>query len=110
VRAAAPVSVWGGGPLDCRRPEQRARWELTGGRLERRIFDPDGTDRGARPMLDQVVSFLWRPIAPGAVEVEIVRRRRTPGAVLRAGSARWHQVAETLEETRIVAASRSWMP
>lgn len=110
LRAAAPVSGWGGGPLDCRRPELTARWELAGEKVARRTLDLDGTDRGARAMLDRVVAFRWRALAPGAVEVEIVRRRAAEGAALRAGSARWHQIAETLEATRIVAASRVETP
>lgn len=105
LRAAAPVPP-GSGPLDCRRPELTARWELAGERLERRTFDLDGADRGARAMLDRVVAFRWRTIAAGTVEIEIVRRKIPGGTALRAGSARWFQVAETLESARVVAASR----
>ncbi len=114
LRAAAPIAGWSG-PLDCRRPELTARWELTGETLQRRTFDLDDVDRGARAMLDRVVAFRWRSIASpsssgGGVEVEIVRRRLEPGIALRAGSARWHQIAETLETTRVVAASRVAAP
>jgi hypothetical protein len=92
-----------------------ARWELAGERLLRRTFGGGGADLGARPMLDRVVSFRWRPLGslagrPLAVELEIVRRREPPGSTLRAGSARWHQIAETLEETRVIAASRLEWP
>lgn len=109
LRAAAPIAGWSG-PLDCRRPELTARWELDGETLQRRTFDLDDVDRGARAMLDRVVAFRWRPLAAGAVEVEIVRRRMKQGIALRAGSARWHQIAETLETTRVVAASRVAAP
>jgi hypothetical protein len=108
LRAAAPVSGWGGGagdPLDCVRADRVVRWALVGDRLERRQLDLDGTDRGARTMLDDVVTFHWQTVG-AATSVEIVRRKRTGKGALAAGSPRWASVAESLESVDLVATSR----
>jgi type II secretory pathway component PulJ len=110
LRASAPIYGSGAVPLECTRPGMTARWEWVEDRLERRVFDETYVDQGARVMLDQIVAFRWRTIVPGAVEVEIVRRRPKIGGALRAGSERWRPVAETLESVRLVGASRTYVP
>jgi prepilin-type N-terminal cleavage/methylation domain-containing protein len=108
LRAARPISGWGSGesdPLDCVRPDRIARWQLVGERLERRQLDLDGTDRGARIVLEDVVSFRWQALG-SATRVELVRRKRQGVGALGAGSPRWASVAETLESAELLATSR----
>lgn len=110
LRAALAVHGSGDGPLDCRRADYLARWEVAGERLERRLFDRDGVDRGARPMLDGVARFAWRPLGPAAIEVELLRRRPSAGAALRAGSARWRPLGGDLASVRVVVGRRVGSP
>jgi len=109
VRSAPPRStggLWLSSPLDLALPEGLGRWERSDGALVRRLLARDGTDLGARPVLDEVVAFRWRTTVPGLVEVEIVRRAPVGAPELRASTALWAREGETLERTLVVVSSR----
>ena len=106
LRAAAPVFGGSADRIDAVGIERTVRWELVGERLDRRLFDASGADLGARPMLDQVVTFRWQPLGAGVVRVELVRRRPKAGAALRAATAHWSPLSETLESATLVVGSR----
>jgi prepilin-type N-terminal cleavage/methylation domain-containing protein len=106
VRASAPVTISTPGVLDCRRADRTDQWRLSGETLERRSFDLSGNDLGARPMLDHLVTFHLRLLAPGLVEVEIVRRIPAAASALRAATSAWRSDGEALESATIVAGSR----
>ncbi|HSM13368.1 MAG TPA: prepilin-type N-terminal cleavage/methylation domain-containing protein [Thermoanaerobaculia bacterium] len=109
IRAAPPRStgpLWTSAPLDLALPEGVGRWERAGESLVRRRFAPDGSNLGARPMLDDVVAFRWRTPVPGLLEVEVVRRAPVGSPELRAATALWARDGEALERTVVVASSR----
>ena len=109
VRAAFPRPIGSGltgQPLDLYRETGRQSWNLEGERLERRSFDAEGNDLGARPMLDKVLFFRWSVLPRGRVEVEIVRRRPAGGSALRAATSAWRSHGEIFEAATIVVGSR----
>ena len=109
VQSAAAVGsslTWSYLPLDCWGNEAHQRWELEGDQLQRRRIGLDGSDLGARRMLDRVLTFRWRSLAPGLVEVEIVRRKPPGASAIRASTPVWKSVGDALESSTVVVGSR----
>ena len=102
----AGVTIPEYGALECIQEDRTERWELIGERLVRHGFTAAGEDEGARPMIDQVLSFSWRTPWPGLVQVEIVRRKPSGLSALRASTAAWRSSSESLEAATVVAGSR----
>lgn len=93
-------------PLVARQADAIAVWQLVDERLERRLWSLDGTDLGARPMLDGMISCRWRVIAPGLTQVDLVRRRPRPGRALGATTSAWRPHGQSLELATVLAGSR----
>jgi prepilin-type N-terminal cleavage/methylation domain-containing protein len=109
LHASLPLSdvhLWNHAGLPCHRPGRIEVWEMDGNRLVRRSYDPSWNPLGARPMLDQIVTFRWRTISLGVVEVEVVRRKPAGASALRVATAAWKSVGDTLERADVVAGSR----
>jgi hypothetical protein len=109
LHASLPLSddlLWSHAGLPCHRPGRIEVWEMDGNRLVRRSYDPSWNPLGTRPVLDQMITFRWRTISPGVVEVELVRRKPAGASALRVATAAWKSVGDTLEAAQVVAGSR----
>ena len=110
VRAASPLpagySSLSSDELVLVRADGSSRWRLSGERLERQSFDPEGAELGVRPMLDKVLWFRWSVAPRGRLQVEIVRRRPENASALRAATSLWRDHGEIFETATIVVGSR----
>lgn len=97
---------WNSEPLVFRGPDGWRRWRVDAGRLLREELEP-GRPPAARPMLDGVVSFLWRTPGNGLVEVEILRSVPRGEGALRASTPVWRAVDQRLEQASVLVASRT---
>lgn len=104
--AATPIPSLPSDPLIARQADGFAVWQVVDHRLERRLYALDGSDLGRRPMLDEMVSFRWQVTAPGLTEIVLVRRRPLEGSGWRAATAAWRPLGETLEQAKVVVATR----
>lgn len=70
----APPGLWSHDPLDLSNEDGTVRLELARDNLERAVFDAAGTEVSRRVLLPGVLSWRWREVTPGLLDVEVSYR------------------------------------